>query len=133
MKGGDMKNKKTMVKIFNKNTEKTRRKSLRKEMPPAEVALWQFLRNRQANGHKFRRQHSVDRYILDFYCPSAKLAIEIDGDSHFSEEAAQSDQVRQKVIENMGIRFLRFTNQDVYENLNGVYERILKHLPPLPS
>ncbi len=102
-------------------------------MPPAEVALWQFLKNKQANGHKFRRQYSVDGYILDFYCPSAKLAIEIDGDSHFSGTAIQSDEIRQKTIEDMGIRFLRFTNQDVYENLDGVCEKILKHLPPLPS
>jgi len=129
MKGGEI----VMVKIFNRNTEKAKRKSLRKEMPPAEVALWQYLRDRQANGHKFRRQYSVDRYILDFYCPSAKLAIELDGDSHFSDSASQSDEVRQKTIENLGIRFLRFTNQDVYENLDGIFEKILKHLPPLPS
>ncbi len=122
-----------MVKIFNKNTEKTKRKSLRKNMPPAEVTLWQFLRNKQANGHKFRRQYSVDKYVLDFYCPSAKLAIEVDGDSHFSDTAIQSDKIRQKAIEEMGIRFLRFTNRDIYENLEGVFEEILKQLPPLPS
>ena len=102
-------------------------------MPPAEVTLWQFLRNKQANGHKFRRQYSVDKYVLDFYCPSAKLAIEVDGDSHFSDTAIQSDKIRQKAIEEMGIRFLRFTNRDIYENLEGVFEEILKHLPPLPS
>jgi very-short-patch-repair endonuclease len=130
MKGGDSL---IMVKIFNKNTVKDKRKSLRKQMPPAEVALWQVLRNKQANGHKFRRQYSVDRYILDFYCPSAKLAIEIDGDSHFNESAAQADKIRQKSIEELGIRFLRFTNLDIYENLDGVFETILKHLPLLPS
>ena len=106
---------------------------MRREMPPAEVALWKVLRNKQANGHKFRRQYSVDNYILDFYCPSAKLAIEIDGDSHFSEIAIQSDEIRQKAIEARGIRFLRFTNRDVYENMDAVFENILKHLPPLPS
>ncbi|MBL4665663.1 MAG: endonuclease domain-containing protein [Nitrospinaceae bacterium] len=122
-----------MAKIFNKNTERAKRKSLRKKMPPAEMALWQVLRNRQANGHKFRRQYSVDRYILDFYCPSAKLAIEIDGDSHFTESAVQADRVRQKAIEELGIRFLRFTNQEVYESLDDVFDKILKHLSPLPS
>ena len=106
---------------------------MRKQMPPAEVTLWQPLRNRQANGHKFRRQYSVDRYILDFYCPSAKLAIEIDGDSHFNELAAQADKIRQQTIEELGINFLRFTNNDVYENLDEVFETILKHLPPLHS
>ncbi len=116
--------------MFNKSTERARRKSLRKEMPPAEVALWQVLRNGQANGHKFRRQYSVGQYILDFYCPSAKLAIEIDGDSHFNEAAIQSDEIRQKAIEEIGVQFLRFTNPEVYENLDGVFEKILKHLPP---
>jgi very-short-patch-repair endonuclease len=130
MKGGDYS---IMVKIFNKNTVKEKRKTLRKEMPPAEVVLWQVLRNKQANGHKFRRQYSVDRYILDFYCPSAKLAIEIDGDSHFKEEAIKADKIRQKAIEDMGIEFLRFTNHDIHENLEGVFEKILMHLPPLPS
>ena len=130
MKGGDYS---IMVKIFNKNTVKANRKSLRKQMPPAEVALWQVLRNKQANGHKFRRQYSIEQYILDFYCPSAKLAIEIDGDSHFNESAVQADKIRQKIIEELGIRFLRFTNSDVCENLDGVFETILKNLPPLPS
>lgn len=129
MRGGEI----VMVKIFNRDTERAKRKSLCKEMPPAEVALWQYLRDRQASGHKFRRQYSVDQYILDFYCPPAKLAIELDGDSPFSDAASQSDEVRQKTIENLGIRFLRFTNQDVYENLDGIFEKILKHLPPLPS
>lgn len=122
-----------MVKIFNNNTEKNKRKTLRKEMPPAEMILWQVLRNRKLNGHKFRRQYSVDRYVLDFYCPSAKLAIEIDGDSHFSEAAIKSDEIRQKTIEELGIRFLRFTNFDVYENLDGVVKKILKHFSPLLS
>ena len=102
-------------------------------MPLAEMTLWHVLRSRKLNGHKFRRQYSVGRYVLDFYCPSAKLAIEVDGDSHFSEAAIKSDAVRQKTIEELGIRFLRFTNFDVYENLDGVVEKILKDLPPLPS
>ncbi len=122
-----------MVKIFNKPAVKTKRKSLRKDMPPAELALWQVLRNREASGHKFRRQYSVGPYILDFYCPSAKLAIEIDGDSHFSEKAILADKTRQKAIEETGIRFIRFTNNEIYVNLDGVYEKILKHLSPLPS
>ncbi len=122
-----------MAKIFNNNAVKGKRRSLRKQMPPAEVALWQVLRNKQANGHKFRRQYSVEQYILDFYCPSAKLAIEIDGDSHFNETAIKADKIRQKAIEDMGIEFLRFTNHDIHENLEGVFEKILKHLPPLPS
>jgi very-short-patch-repair endonuclease len=130
MKGGEFF---AMAKIFNKNNVRGKRRSLRKRMPPAEVALWQVLRNKQANGYKFRRQYSVDRYILDFYCPFAKLAIEIDGDSHFNETAIKADKIRQKTIEDMGIEFLRFTNHDIHENLEGVFEALLKNLPPLPS
>jgi very-short-patch-repair endonuclease len=121
------------MKIFNKSAVKSKRRSLRKEMPPAEVALWQVLRNKQVSGCKFRRQYSVDKYILDFYCPSAKLAIEVDGDSHFSETSIASDAIRQKAIEHLGIRFLRFTNGDIYENIDEVVSKISEYLPPLPS
>ncbi|MEK9629626.1 MAG: endonuclease domain-containing protein [Nitrospinota bacterium] len=119
-----------MAKIFNKSSVKDRRKSLRKQMPPAEVALWQVLRNKQVQGYVFRRQYSVKNYILDFYCPKAKLAIEVDGDSHFTDTATHADKARQEFIEKLGIKFLRFTNDEVYENIDGVLEEILKKLPP---
>ncbi len=73
---------------------------------------------------KFRRQYSVGRYILDFYCPEARLAVEVDGDSHFGDGAERRDAVRQQYIESFGIAFVRCTNGDVYGNLEGVLEEI---------
>lgn len=76
-------------------------------------------------GLKFIRQYGVGSYVIDFYCPKLKLAIEIDGDSHFQERAEEYDKKRQKFIEQFGIKFLRVTNTDIYENLDGVTEEII--------
>ncbi len=84
----------------------------------------------QLNGCKFRRQYSIGKFIVDFYCPEAKLAIEIDGDTHFTQELRPYDTARQKYIESKGIHFLRFTNKDITENIDGVLVHIaasLKH------
>jgi len=76
------------------------------------------------DGVRFRRQYSVGRYVIDFYCPELKLAIEVDGESHFREGAEEYDTFRQQQIEYYGIRFLRFMNSEVYNNLHGVLETI---------
>ena len=83
-----------MNRIYNRRELKTRRQTLRSQMPPAEALLWQQIRGKQLLGYKFRRQYSVGRYVLDFYCPALRLGIELDGDSHFQEGAAQGDQER---------------------------------------
>lgn len=98
---------------------------LRNNMPKAEIFLWSKLKGRGLSGFKFRRQYGVDKFVLDFYCPELKLAIEVDGDSHFRGGAKESDMERQKIIESYGIVFLRFTNTDIYENMNAVLERIV--------
>jgi very-short-patch-repair endonuclease len=113
-----------MTKLFNKTSEKLKRRQLRSNMTKAEALIWQKLRCKQIENCKFRNQYSVDRFVLDFYSPEIKLAIEIDGESHFQEGAAQYDNERQIFIESAGINFLRFTNNQVYENLNGVLETI---------
>ncbi len=100
-------------------------------MTKAEAIIWQKLRCKQIETCKFRNQYSVDRFVLDFYSPEIKLAIEIDGESHFQEEAAQYDRERQIFIESTGINFLRFTNNQVYENLNGVLEIIAQKIREL--
>ena len=115
-----------MTEIFNKKSETKKRKELRRQMPKAEVLLWIQLKGKKMQGHKFRRQYGVGPYVLDFYCPELKLAIEIDGDSHFQAGAEEYDRDRQALIEKLGIRFLRFTNSDVYESLNGVLEKVAK-------
>ncbi len=86
--------------------------------------LWQKLKGRRLLGVKFRRQYSVDAYVIDFYCPELKLAIEIDGSSHDSAEARQYDKQRQKCIEECGIAFLRFRNDEVKNEIDAVVKRL---------
>ena len=111
---------------FNISLLKQRRRYLRSHLPNAEVLLWMRLSHRQILGYKFRRQYSVDRFVIDFYCPELKLAIEIDGDGHFAPLARLYDCDRQQHIESFGIRFLRFMNEDVYYNLDAVLDEIIR-------
>ena len=97
-------------------------------MPEPEKRIWARLRAKQLNGCKFRRQYSIGKFIVDFYCPEAKLALEIDGDSHFDDEQRQYDIARQRYIEAKGIHFLRFTNKDITENIDGVLVHIAEFL-----
>ena len=76
------------------------------------------------HGKRFLRQYGVDQYVLDFYCPELKLAIEVDGESHFMPGVEDQDKARQEHIEAYGIRFLRFTNPEVCDNLDGVCQDI---------
>jgi len=80
------------------------------------------------HGERFLRQYSVDQYILDFYCPNLKLAIEVDGDSHYISGAQIQDKARQEYIEAFGIRFLRFVNADVCESLDSVCQEIYEEI-----
>lgn len=112
-----------MTEFFNRASETKRRRYLRNSMPKAEVLLWCKLKGKQVGGARFRRQYSVGPFVLDFYCPQVKLAIEVDGDSHFLDDGRR-DTDRQRYIEGFGIRFLRFTNTDIYSNLDGVVGHI---------
>ncbi len=116
------------MKIFNSKTSKSLRRKLRNESPKAEQILWCHLRKRQIEGFKFRRQTSIDDYIVDFYCPEAKLVIEIDGDTHFEPETESQDRERERHIKSLGIKILRFTNLDVYNNIEAVIRVIMKEL-----
>ena len=113
-----------MTEFFNQSSEKEKRRRLRNNMPPAELLLWSRLRRRQIHGCRFRRQYSVGPYVLDFYCPALKLAIELDGESHFLEGAQGHDRDRQGYIEAFGIAFRRFTNTEVFEDLDAVLAAI---------
>lgn len=114
---------------------KHRRIELRKRLTLAEASLWMRLKKSQVAGHKFRRQHSFGNYILDFYCPAAKLAIELDGEVHRTPEAQDYDRVRDAYLTSADIRVLRFENREVLENIHAVLRRIEQHLaqPPRPS
>lgn len=109
--------------IFNRSDETEKRQVLRGEAPSAERLLWSRIR-RDACGAKFRRQVSVGAFVLDFYCPTLRLALEIDGPTHENDEAVARDSTRQQYIEALGVRFLRFTNEQVYHHLPDVVETI---------
>ena len=112
-----------MRKIFNRRDEAQKRQALRREMPVAEKLLWKHLRNENL-GVKFRRQFSIGRYVVDFYCPSLHLAIEVDGESHAGEVAQEYDEARQSEIESLGVRFIRVSNEDVYRSALDVADGI---------
>ena len=117
-----------MAIIYNRKNLRTRRKQLRNNMPTAELMLWAYLKTKRLKGYKFRRQYSVANYIIDFYCVKAKLGIEIDGDSHFRKGVVVYDRNRQREIEALGIKVIRFTNKQIYENINEVIEKISSFL-----
>ena len=100
------------------------RQDLRNHATQAERALWQALKGRRLAGRKFRRQHSIGRYILDFYCPRERLAIEIDGQVHDDPARGEYDSVRQRELEELGIRVLRFSNDDVLRTCDLVVEAV---------
>jgi very-short-patch-repair endonuclease len=97
-------------------------------MTGPELVFWTAVRDRKLKGYKFRRQYSTGRYVIDFYCPKMRLGIEIDGDSHFYNDQQQYDAVRKEYIDALGITVLRYTNDDIMKNLNGVLEDVSKYL-----
>jgi very-short-patch-repair endonuclease len=97
---------------------------LRKDMTDAENMLWLKLRRKQLKGHQFYRQKIIGKYIVDFYCPKANLVIELDGGQHYSEAGKTKDRTRDDVLIKMGVKVLRFSDRDVFENIDGVMEEI---------
>jgi very-short-patch-repair endonuclease len=95
-------------------------RKLRKNMTRSEILLWQRLKGKQMHGYDFDRQRPIDEYVVDFYCKRLKLAVEIDGSSHDSEEAQEQDHYRQERLEAIGVRFLRFRDEDVRYRLDDV-------------
>jgi very-short-patch-repair endonuclease len=111
-------------KIFNKKELKPRRKKLRNNSTYAEVFFWQQVKKGQLEGRKFRRQTSIGSYVVDFYCPEEKIVVELDGEVHFDEEIIEYDKERTKYMESLGIRVIRFENQDVLRNTDYVLNKI---------
>jgi very-short-patch-repair endonuclease len=101
---------------------------LRKTMTDPEVLLWECLRRRQLGGFRFRRQHPLGGYVLDFLCTEVQLAIELDGARHFTMEGRESDRVRSDVLAQHGIRVLRFENRQVLDDIGTVVEQIWQAL-----
>jgi len=97
---------------------------LRKNMTDAERQLWAKIRMKQLKGHQFYRQKPIGGYIVDFFCPGAKLVIEVDGSQHFTDEKAEYDRIRDEYLSSLGLRVLRFSNSDVMAHIEGVVKRI---------
>ena len=113
---------------FNRAGLSTRARELRNNQTRAESCLWEKLRNRQLYGFKFRRQHQYGNYIADFYCHEAQLVIECDGSIHQTNENWQHDQARDVYMVGQGLRVLRFTNEEVLNDLDEVLRRIAEFL-----
>lgn len=104
---------------------KINRKELRKSLTPAEAYLWKQIQNKKLAGRKFRRQHSIDKYIVDFYCAEEALIIELDGEVHMNPTAQDYDEKRTTYLEKLGFTIIRFENRMVFENLSSVLQEIM--------
>lgn len=104
------------------------KRRLRIEMTFAERQLWFRLSSKQLRSLKFRRQHGVGPYIVDFYCPEKGVVIEVDGNTHTDEDQKIKDKERERYLESLGLQVIRYTNQEVLKNLDGVLEDLNKKL-----
>lgn len=93
-------------------------------MTAAEARLWLRLRAKQLQGLKFRRQHGIGPYIVDFYCPERSLVIEVDGDAHAEEKQVTKDRQREKYLRSLGLQVIRYVNDDILNNVDGVLENL---------
>ena len=108
----------------NVHEQKEKRCSLRSNTTSAEAVLWRALKGRGADGLKFRRQQGIGPYILDFYCPEIRLCVELDGSSHDYKD--DYDEQRTKYLHTQGIRVVRFRNETVWTNLEGIVAEIVR-------
>src|SRR3989338_7175227 len=112
-----------MSKIHNNRIFRERRVELRKKATSTEEKLWSEIRNNKL-GVKFKRQHSISGYILDFYCAEKKLIVELDGEIHNKKESIEYDTVRDKFFKELGYRTIRFSNNKVTEDMKSVLDKI---------
>jgi very-short-patch-repair endonuclease len=117
----------THYQIHNLKEFAPRRKRLRRKLTPAEAALWLLLKSKTLDARKFRRQHGVGKYTLDFYCPSERLAIELDGEQHFTDRGMEYDHRRTEFLNTFNIRVLRFENDEVFYSPEGVLVEIKRN------
>ena len=117
--------------LCNDPTFKGTRRNLRSNQTDVEKLLWSHLRNKQFYGIKFYRQYSIGKYILDFYCPELRFAIELDGGQHAEEDNKRNDNIRSEYLRAQGIKVIRFWNNDVMKNIEGVLYEIKEIVTPL--
>ncbi|WP_313112292.1 endonuclease domain-containing protein [Aequorivita sediminis] len=113
--------------IHNLKEMEVYRKDLRNNSTSAEAYLWNHLKGSKLYGRKFRRQHSIEHYIVDFYCPSEKLIVELDGQIHLNNTADEYDRKREIDLENLGFTVIRFENKMVFDFLPSVLKEISDH------
>ncbi len=101
---------------------------LRKNMTDAEKALWLKIQDKQLKGYQFYRQKPIGNFIVDFYCPKGNVVIELDGGQHYSGEGKTKDDQRDNYFKGLGLRVLRFSDREVFENMRGVLEKIWNNL-----
>lgn len=116
--------------IHNNKELEVNRKKLRHNMTDAEILLWSKIKNKQLAGYRFRRQHSIGPYIADFYCPKLKLVIELDGGQHNLEENIAYDKERTAYLNALNIKVIRYWNNEVLNNINGVLEDLINKITP---
>ena len=116
--------KRSRTDIHNLPELKTFRSELRTALTPAEAAFWNLVKGSRFEGRKFRRQHGVGHYILDFYCPAERLAVELDGAVHFSDAAREYDRERKLFLEHFRVLVLRFENRLVFQDPDWVLANI---------
>lgn len=107
------------------------RRNLRRQITPTEKLFWYKVSGKQFYNYKFRRQHGIGKYIVDFYCPAKKLIIEIDGDTHATPQAQVPDRIRTKYLESLGYQLIRYQNRDIINNIEGVFEDLHRRLKSL--
>ena len=106
---------------------------LRRKMTKAEKVLWERLKEKKLDGYKFRRQHPILRFIVDYYCHTEKLIIELDGEVHEEEHQKQYDEERTKILTECGMKVIRFRNEEIFNEIESVIERIRMALRPPSS
>jgi very-short-patch-repair endonuclease len=105
-------------------------RKLRQKSTDTEKRLWEYLRTKRLHGLKFRRQHSIGRYIADFYCRGARLVIELDGGVHNIRDQKEYDKIRQEIIKVRGLRVLRIRNKEIEKDIQNVLRKILALTSP---
>jgi len=120
------------AKSGSKDTTKIRQR-LRRNLTLAEEIFWNQVSKSKFMNLKFRRQHGIGKYIADFYCPTKKLIIEIDGNSHFTKQGQLRDAERSRYIASLGYRIIRYNNNDIVDNVDGVFQDLENQLKLTPS
>ena len=113
---------------YNRTSEKGNRRKLRKNDTEAEEFLWKYLKDRKFLNRKFKRQYSVDHFVIDFYCSEKKFGIELDGKIHLKKDIKNHDENRDGFLKDFGIKILRIKNDVVLNNIEGTLELIKKYL-----